>query len=268
MRPIRSVFLILFLSFSICCFAQKTQNDIYSNITIDKIPGLSVFKHLTTFETRMDSMTHAFNSESLQRMLDGKAFIKGTSKGLVDSAIQEQRILNTIRYKENRSRYQFQNFLNGQLLDKTKNESDLDSVGTECGCILDGDTLKIGMGIWVFGGFTFSVKIVDNRFTSNYWLDEHKRRIFKLSSGDTLTDNILIQFAEQSLILDSLPTFQLGQQLTGFLIYKTVNYLRASDFEDWSIKDEYSYKNMDTMYTKGTVHFTCKVREKLQLNKE
>jgi hypothetical protein len=212
----------------------------------------------------MDSMTHAFNTESLQMMLDGKAFIKGTSKGLIDSAIQEQRILNTIRFRENRSRYQFQNFLNKKLLDETKNESDLDSVGSECSCILDGDTLKIGMGIWVFGGFAFSINIVDNKFTSSYWLDEHKRKIFKLSSSETLTDNILIPFAEQKLILDSLPTYKLGQQLTGFLSYKTINYLRASDFKDWSIKDEYSDKNMDTMYTRGVIHFACRVRQKLQ----
>lgn len=268
MRPNKSIFLIFFLSFSLYCFSQTDNNNLYSRISVDTIPDLSVFKHLTTYEIRMDSMTHAFNSESLQRMLDGKTFIKGTSKGLIDSAIQEQKVLNTIQYRENRSRYQFQNFKNGQLLDKTKNESDLDSVGTQCDCILDGDTLKIGMGIWVFGGFAFSIELVDNKFTSSYWLDEHKREIFKLNNGDTLTGNITIPFIDQKLILDSFPTYKLGQRLTGFLSYRTINYLRASDFEEWSIKDEYSGKNMDTMYTKGVIHFTCKVRQKLQRDKE
>lgn len=267
MRPSKSIFLIIFLSFSLCCFGQTNNNNLYSNISIDTIPDLVAFKHLTTYEIRMDSMTHAFNSESLQRMLGGKAFIKGTSKGLIDSAIQEQKILNTIRYKQNRSRYQFQNFKNGLLLDETKNESDLDSIGTECGCILDGDTLKIGMGIWIFGGFSFSIELVDYKFIGNYWLDEHKRKIFKLTNSDTINDNILIPFVEQNLILDSLPKYKIGQQLTGYLRFKTINYLRASDFEDWSIKDEYSDKNMDTMYTKGIIHFTCRVRQKLQRDK-
>ena len=264
MSLIKVIFFTLSLSFSFYCLAQKQDQSLYSNIKIDTIPNFSAFSHLTAYEIRLDSMTQASNRRSLQTMLDRKALAKGVSKGIVDSAIQEQKILNTIRYRENRSRYKFQNFKNGTLLEKTKNESDLDSIGTACGCELYGDTIKIGMGIWIFRGFAFSIELVDNKFRGSYWLDEHKRKMFKINNSDTLDDNIIIPFAEQSLILDSLPKYKLGQQLNGYLRFKTINYLRASDFEDWSIKDEYSDKNMDIMYTKGVIHFSCKVRQKLQ----
>jgi hypothetical protein len=243
----------------------QAKNDIsFSDIQTGKIDNLTTFKRLTKYEIRMDSLMEKHNKTSLKMMLDGKAFIKGTSKGLVDSAIQEQKILNTIRYKDNRSRYQFYHYKNGQLLDKTKNESDLDSVGTECSCILENDTLKVRMSIWVFGGFAFPINLVGNKFTSKYWLDEHKRKIFKLNENDSLSDDILIPMTEQKLILDTFPAYKLGQQLTGYFTFKSANYFRASDFEDWSAKDEYSDKNMDTMQTKGVVLFTCKVRQKLQ----
>jgi hypothetical protein len=264
MRPYKIIPIIFFSVISIYCIGQTNLDTPDSHIKIGAIPGLPSFKHLTKYEIRFDSLMQAHNQASLKLMLDGKAFIKGTSKGLIDSAIQEQKLLSTIRYEENRSRYEFQDFKNGQLFDKTKNESDLDSVGTQCSCTLDGDTLKIGMGIWVFGGFAFAVGLVDNKFSSSYWLDEHERKIFKLNNSDTLSDNMLIPIIEQHLILDSFPTYKLGQQLFGYLRFKTANYLRASDFEDWSIKDEYSDKNMDTMFTEGTIHFTCRVRQKFQ----
>lgn len=264
MRPFRAIVLIFLLVASRYCFGQIKTDVLYSNIQVGTISNLAVFEHLTTYEMRIDSMTQASNKKTLQRKLDGKEFIKGTSKGLIDSAIQEQKVLSAIRYKENRSRYEFQHFKNGQLLDKTQDDSFLDSVSTECSCVLGGDTLKIGMGILIFGGFAFSVELVDDKFTSSYWLDEYKSKIFKLNNSDSLSDKILIPIVEQQLTLDSFPTYKLEQQLTGYLSFKTANYMRAADFEDWSIKDEYSDKNMDTMYTKGIIHFTCKVRQKLQ----
>lgn len=264
MRPYKAIILIFLSLISLNCIGQTKADNFYTEIQVGSIPKLISFKHLTKYEVRLDSLMQAQNKRSLKMMLDGKAFIKGTSKGFVDSAIQEQKVLSLIRYKDNRSRYEFQHYKNGLLLPKTKNESDLDSVGTECNCLLNGDTLKIGMGIWVFGGFAFTIDLVSNKFASKYWLDEHKRKIFKLNNGDYLSDNLIIPVVEQQLTLDSLPTYKLGQRLTGYFTFKTANYLRAADFEDWSIKDEYSDKDMDTMYTKGIIRFTCKVRQKLQ----
>lgn len=264
MMPYKAILFIFLIILSLYSAGQTSTKVSYSDIQIGAIPKQATFKHLTRYELRLDSMTQEHNKQMLKMMSDGKAFIKGTSKGLIDSAIQEQKVLSSIRYKENRSRYELQHYKNGQLLAKTENESELDSVGTECSCILEGDTLKVRMGIWIFGGFAFPIDLVGNRFTSSYWVDEHKRKIFKLSNGDSLTDNILVPIVEQQLTLDSLPTYKVGQQLTGYFTFKTANYLRAADFEDWAAKDEYSDKDMDTMYTKGVIRFTCKVRPKLR----
>ena len=264
MRPYKATFFIFLTILSLYSAGQTGTNTSYSDIQIGAIPNLTTFKYLTAYEVRLDSLMQAQNNRSLKMMLDGKAFIKGTSQELIDSAIQEQKVLSSIRYKENRSRYEFQHYKNGKLLAKTENESELDSVGTECSCFLDNDTLKVRMGIWGFGGFAFPIDIVANKFTSSYLVDEHKRKIFKLNSSDSLTDNIVVPIVEQQLTMDSLPTYKVGQQLTGYFTFKTANYMRAADFEDWAAKDEYSDKDMDTMYTKGVIRFTCKVRPKLQ----
>ena len=264
MRPCKATLVIFLTILSLYSAGQIGTNISYSDIQIGVIPNLATFRHLTSYEIRLDSLMQVQNKRSLKMMLDGKAFIKGTSQGLIDSAIQEQKVLSSIRYKENRSRYELQHYKNGRLLAKTENESVLDSAGTECSCILDGDTLKVRMGIWVFDGFAFPIDIVANRFTSSYLVDEHKRKIFKLSNGDSLTDNILVPIVAQQLTLDSLPTFKVGQQLTGYFTFTTTNYLRAADFEEWAAKDEYNDKDMDTMRTKGVISFTCKVRQKLQ----
>lgn len=155
-----------------------------------------------------------------------------------------------------------QDYKNGQLLKNSTQE--LDSISTECSCVLNRDTLKVRMGIWVFGGFAFTIDIVRDKFISNYWVDEHKLKIYKLNNSDSLTDNVLVPVLQQQLILDSVPAYKLGKQLTGYFTFKTANYLRAADYEEGLGKDKYSDKNMETMYTKGIICFTCKVRKKLQ----
>ena len=88
-----------------------------------------------------------------------------------------------------------------------------------------------------------------------------------MNNSDTLNDNITIPCAEEKVILDCFPASKLGQQLSDFLSFKTIDYLRASHYESWSVKEGYSDKDMYTMYTKGLIHFTCKVRKKLQPGK-
>ena len=257
------IVLSFLLGVSDYCIAQVKRDTFNAVIEVGVIPNLTSFQHLTKYETRYDSLILAHSQQRLTRILDGKAFIDGTSKEFIDSAIEEEKILNSIRFKENRSRYKLQFYKNGQLIDKTENESTLDSISTECNCILYDDTIMVNMGIGIFGGIGFSIQIADNRFNSSYWIDEHKRKIFKLATKDSLTEFIVIPIQEQQLILDTFPSYNPGQQLTAHLIFSTVNFLRASDFEDWAMKDEYSDENMDIMYTKGVITFTCKVRQKL-----
>lgn len=264
MTPYKPALFIILIVWTLHSAGQGKPTNPYSDVQVGPIPELAKFKKLTKHEIRLDSLREAHSERILQTMLAGDGFVKGTPQGLIDSFIREQQIINSIHYRENRSRYEVQHYKNNQLLDKTENDAGLGSIGTECSCIIDGDSLKVRMGIWVFGGFTFSIDIIDDKFISRYWLDDHKRKIFKLNNADTLVDNILVPIVEQQLTLDSLPTYKPGQKLTGHFTFKTVNYLRAADFEDWAAKDEYSTTNMDTMYTKGVILFTCKVRPKLE----
>src|SRR4051812_3545827 len=115
MRPYKAIIFSILSLISLYCIGQQKADNLYSDIQVGIIPNLTIFKHLTTYEMQLDSLMQAQNKTSLEMMLDGKAFIKGTSQGLIDSAIQEQKVLSSIRYKENRSRYDIQHYKNGQL---------------------------------------------------------------------------------------------------------------------------------------------------------
>ena len=139
----------------------------------------------------------------------------------------------------------------------------VDTLTTECGCYLSGDTIKVKMGIWVFGGFAFSIDLTKNKFTSKYWEDTHEQPIYKIELTDgSLVDNILVGNEEQSLILDSKPTFTLGENILGYLTFKTKKYYRKSDYKRIGAEDDNSGKYMDKLNMMGSLYFKCKVRKK------
>jgi hypothetical protein len=245
------------------CFyspGQQTE-ELFTDYKVGNIPGLHRFMQLTHYEARRDSIMDTSNARTLKSMLDGNGFIKGTPQGLIDSAIDEQRILIDIHYRDNRSREKIRSFKNGVMIAETENEITEDSPGSQCDCVLSGDTLHIDVGMLAFGGYIVPIKLVAKKFSSQYYSDDYHLRAFKLNKKDTLTDRILVSAIEQELILDRKPAYTLGQQLTGYLTFKTADYYRAADYESWAAKDEYDSKNMDTIYTTGIVHFTCKVMQ-------
>ena len=233
----------------------------YSNFKTGKAIDSNAFNKLTSYEAQLDSLFLAQHTNALKRMLEGEAFLPGTPQSLIDSAIEEQKALISIRYKENRSRYKFRNYKSGKLLDDQTKE--MDSIGTACKCILYGDTIKISMGLLVFGGFTFSFNLINNRVASQYTVDEYKEKIYKLTDADSLNAVITIPISKQTLILNHMPTYKIGQQLMGYINFQTDDYLRANNYEEGIGKDLYTEKNMDKIHTQGIIRFTCKVRKKL-----
>ncbi|MEP6846179.1 MAG: hypothetical protein ABI861_09250 [Panacibacter sp.] len=217
------------------CNGQDTTFKNYTEFKVGIIPDLISFEKMTQREIDLDTMMARYQKESLQGMEDGTAFIKETTEEDKSEAIADWKIKYT-KYNENRSRYFFETFVNEKKDDKEF--SDIDTITTDCGCYLSGDTIKIGIGIWVFGGFGFSIDLVNNKFISCYWVDKHERNVYKANFTDTsLDDNVVVDNIDQSLTLFENPNYKLGEEITGYLVFKTKKYYRSSDFEHWSAKD-------------------------------
>jgi len=92
-----------------------------------------LFNNLTTFETKMDSLLNAQRTEQLRRLLGRNSFTEGTSQEIIDSAINNQKIIISLRYKDNRSRYSLRHYKNAILLEDQTKQID------ESGYIRDSD---------------------------------------------------------------------------------------------------------------------------------
>ena len=124
--------LIFYLSLlTLTCLAQvKLKNfDVWTVKAIDT----SSFNTLTTFETQMDSLLNAQRTEQLRRLLGRNSFTEGTSQEIIDSAINNQKIIISLRYKDNRSRYSLRHYKNAILLEDQTKQID------ESGYIRDSD---------------------------------------------------------------------------------------------------------------------------------
>jgi hypothetical protein len=252
---------IVIILISFFCFASCNGQDKFNpEYNVGTIPNISRFEKMTQNEIRIDKLMNKHHTERLQRMIDGTAFIKGVLEKDKRESIEYEKI-KFQRYKDNRSRYYLDLFINDKKDDK--HFEDIDTLTTECGCYLSGDTIKIQMGIWVFGGFTFSIDLTKNKFTSKYWEDTHKEPIYKTDLTDSsLVDNIFVENEEQLLILDKKPTFKIDENILGYLTFKTKNYYRTSEYQSGMAKDVYDGKSMDKLNMTGSLYFKCKVRQK------
>ncbi len=243
------------------CSGQPVYNVHYQT---GAIPGIAGFAKLTAREIRLDTIMERHYQESLASMQDGSAFLKEVPEAERKTAIELQQARYQ-RYKDNRSRYNFQLMVN----DKPDKDDlkDTDTLTTPCDCYLSGDTIRIKMGVWVFGGFAFSINLVKDRFSAAYWIDEHKQAIYKTQLTDKqLTDNITIANEAQSLVLDRQPLFSAGENLVGYLLFRTKHYYRTAEFAYGTAKDSYADQQMDTLYLRGSLHFKCHVRKKTALD--
>lgn len=256
---IKSTYVIV--SFFLCFTSCNGQNKNNSEYNIGVIPNIGKFEKMTQNEIRIDTLKLNAHNRSLKSMLDGTAFIKGVSEKDKQESIEYENIKYQ-RYKDNRSRYD----LNLLINDKKDNKylEGVDTLTTECSCYLSGDTIRVKMGIWVFGGFSFSIDLTKNKFKSTYWEDTHKQPIYKSDlRNSSLVDNVLVENQEQSLVLDKEPTFLIDDNILGFLTFKTKNYYREKNYgRIGAEEDDNRGKYMDTLNLAGSLYFKCKVRKK------
>lgn len=256
----KTKYIVAILSIVFCFINCNGQNRYSSKYDIGTIPNYTKFKKMTAHEIRFDTLKEKHNTESLQKMLDGTAFIEGVSEIDKQKTIEYHKITSQ-RYKDNRSRY----FMELNINDKkdTEHFKGVDMLTSECSCYLKGDTIHIKMGNWVFGGFAFSINLTKNKFKSTYLEDTHKQLIYKTDLSNTsLVDNILVENEEQSLILENKPNFLLEETILGYLTFKTKNYYRSREYESNIAKDNYRDEIMDKLNMVGSLYFKCKVREK------
>ena len=250
--------IVIILLFFTSCNGQNRNNSEYN---IGVIPNIEKFEKMTQNEIRIDTLKLKAHNRSLQSMIGGTAFVKGISEKDKQESIEYENIKDQ-RYKDNRSRYDLNLFIN----DKKDNMyfEGVDTLTTECNCYLSGDTIRVKMGIWVFGGFSFSIDLNKNKFKSTYWEDTHEQPIYKGDlSNSSLVDNVLVDNQEQSLILDKQPTFLIDDNILGYLTFKTKNYYREKNYNSIGAEEaDNKGKYMDTLNLAGSLYFKCKVRKK------
>lgn len=252
----RVLLLLWLLVLTTLCKAQKS----YQQYRVGNVPGIERFNTLTAREVRLDSLKKIHSEEKLQRIQDGSAFVSGVSEKDKQEAIQYEKIM-AIPYRNNRSRYFMEQYVNHEPEKDLSEKSDM--LTTECNCYLSDDTIKINMGIWVFGGFGFNLAINKKNFYSEFWYDLHENPAFKtVLTQKEMSDNILVGNNLQELILEKAPAFLLGEEVTGYMKFKTDNYFRSSEYKSYMASDMYSDARMDTLYMKGELYFKCQLRQK------
>lgn len=251
------IFLLL-LTFSV--FAHKAAFAQTSDYKTGPLPGIEKFETLTLRERRLDSLTDHYNKEELQMLHSDSAFVPGTPAETKAQLIDYTKTMAQ-NYRDNRSRYFMDQYVNGIL--KSEIFEGIDTLTTPCDCYLSGDTIHVRTGMWVFGGFMFSIEINKDKFSSSYWEDHHKQNIFKTRLSDSsMSDNVQVHNIRQELILAQKPGYKLDENISGYLRFRTDTYYRTTDYKPGLAKDGYEDKTFDRIFMDGYFYFKCRLRKK------
>jgi hypothetical protein len=144
----------------------------------------------------------------------------------------------------NRSRMLLKSYSNGKEL--TANTPLKKGIPAPCKCSLNGDTVTITTGLGLQAGFGFILKIYNTHYKASYYEYTDDFKIFKNNLNDaSLSKSIRVGNQYQSLIFKEQPTFQFGQQLTGYLDFTSVPYYQLQS------------KKLAKHHLKGKLYFTC-----------
>jgi hypothetical protein len=147
----------------------------------------------------------------------------------------------------NRSRILLKSFSDGKEI--TADSPLKKGMPAPCKCSLNGDTINIATGLGLQAGFGFILKIYNTHYKASYYEYTDDFKIFKNNLIDTsLSKSIRVDNQYQSLIFKEQPTFQYGQQLTGYLNFTSVPYYQLQS------------KKLAEHYLQGKLYFTCKTQ--------
>lgn len=228
----------ILLLFSSCKGQQdngKTNNQAY---VISEIPEKDDFLKLTDHEKAVDSIFGGYD-----RTVD--------SLLMKDDRLKANLLLQKRSFIDNRGRIYLQAYENGK---PTKVDSAFyRGMPAPCECLVKKDTVLVSMGIGFFGGMAFNVAISKDNFQSSYYLYIDDVKPYKASLKDSFSNELTVKSKYQYLILDKQPTFQEGQQLSGYLTMTSQDYYENSYGE-----------KLDTNYVSGKIQFTCTAKRKLE----
>ncbi len=229
---------LIILLFNSCSGQQdngKTNNQTY---IISEIPDKEDFLKLTDHEKAVDSIFGDYD-KTVDSLL------------LKDDRLKGNPLLQKRAFLDNRGRIYLQAFENGK---PAKVDSAFSrGMPAPCECQVKKDTVFVSMGIGFFGGMGFNVAVFKNSFQSSYYLYIDDVKPYKGNLKDSFSNDLTVKSKYQYLILDNQPTFQEGQQLSGYLTMTSQNYY------------ENSYGNhLDTNYVVSKIYFTCSTKRKLE----
>jgi len=249
----RFLLLWLFSQSSFCMvYAQEMVNQ---KILYEVNPKLDFrsLSEMTKKEIYFDSASHSNDMATLQALQTKGDTLNKVHRYVID--YYTDRI--NYPYRENRSRYFLKQIFNNNVI-TSKFSQTIDTITSECNCVLDDSVLKIKMGQWAFGGFGITIKVIDNHFESEYWEDTHRQLVYKKTQDQKHpTDAILLTNHFHKLTLNRQPNFDLGQNLQGCLEFKTPSYYTINLFA------ENKFSKLVSVQIEGKVYFKCKTRSKI-----
>lgn len=228
-------FLLILFFYVLFCYACKTQADngktYNETYTVSEIPDLNAFHTLTEYEKSIDSM-YSSDDIIIARLI---------SK---DSSLKTKSLFKPSDFINNRGRIVITYYENGNVAER-------DSIfqkglPTQCKCEIDRDSIFVSMAAGFFSGFGYTIMITKNSFNSNFFIAVNDIKPFKKNLADSFTNELNIKSKYQYLVLDQRPSYQEGQQLTGYFTTTSENYYENS------IGD-----TIDSNYVVGKIYFTC-----------
>jgi len=115
---------------------------------------------LSSLEAKHHRLNEESNNRTYRRYKTDSLYLPTVSKERKKFLYEEYELKKRLNYKENRARY-FVEYIEENSIIVNKTFSMLDTISTECRCEIKNDSLKIKMGIWVFGGFFYNISLRD-----------------------------------------------------------------------------------------------------------
>jgi hypothetical protein len=215
---------------------RKTYNSIYE---VGRIPGLDSFLVFNKMERRYDSVMR-----ETRREFDS---LYGDKK----DRNNEDLLSFDPPFITNRSRIYMDSDPTNRLF---SGEDPSKPFSPSCWCELSKDSLFISMGVGLFGGIGFNIRLLESRFDAGFYIYTDDVKPYKRHLSDKeFEESVAVDFIYQYLVVDQRPPFKHGQQLTGFLTYTSDKF--------WE-RDNDSQTVPDSTYVTGQIHFTCTINKR------
>lgn len=200
------IFLVFVFVFTSCKGQIDNDHKYNTKYTIGENRNLNGFATLNSNDTFVDSVMHSYDKKA-------DIIIKN------DPMAKKLGFKKRRDFKQNRSRLLLTENVNGK--DTVVDKISFDGISSLCECNIKDDTLFIQSA---FGMHFAPRRVFAKVFKSNFQAFYHKHnddyyKPFKLSLNSSFADKVNIDSKFQYLQFDTQPSFEINQQLTGYLTF-------------------------------------------------